>query len=108
MKPKPSPSIVQKTNTSERIIGTLTTRSIKPRARKPSKHSKPFGKLETHQKAIRGLGDSIQAEMHEAFAAGWNAFLATHSGLLMAHGIKDFRIGFEQAWAKYWQSRKKE
>jgi hypothetical protein len=46
--------------------------------------------------------------MHEAFAAGWNAFLATHSGLLMAHGIKDFRVGFEQAWAKYWQSRKKE
>jgi hypothetical protein len=44
--------------------------------------------------------------MHEAFAAGWNAFLATHSGLLMAHGIKDFRIGFEHAWEKYWQSRK--
>jgi hypothetical protein len=59
------------------------------------------------KKAIRGLGDSIQAEMHEAFAAGWNAFLATHSSLLMAHGIKDFRIGFEAAWAKYWQSRKK-
>ena len=35
------------------------------------------------------LGDSIQAEMHEAFAAGWNAFLATHSVLLIAHGIKD-------------------
>jgi hypothetical protein len=51
-------------------------------------------------------GDSIEAKMYEAFAAGWNAFLATHSGLLMAHGIKDFRIGFEQAWAKYWQSRK--
>jgi len=57
------------------------------------------------KKAIRDLGDSIQAEIREAFAAGWNAFLATHSGLLMAHGIKDFRIGFEQAWAKYWQSR---
>ena len=42
------------------------------------------------KKAIRNLGDSIQAEMHEPFAAGWNAFLATHSGLLMAHGIKDF------------------
>jgi hypothetical protein len=58
------------------------------------------------KKAIKNLADSIQAEMHEAFAAGWNAFLATHSGLLIAHGIKDFRIGFEQAWAKYWQSRK--
>ena len=58
------------------------------------------------KKAIRDLGDSIQTEMREAFAAGWNAFLATHSGLLMAYGIKDFRLGFEEAWAKYWQSRK--
>ena len=58
------------------------------------------------KKAIRDLGDSIQDGEREAFAAGWNAFLATHSGLLMAHGIKDFRLGFEEAWAKYWQSRK--
>ena len=58
------------------------------------------------KKAIRDLGDSIQAEMHEAFAAGWNAFLAAHRGLLIAHGIKDFRLGFEEAWAKYWKSRK--
>jgi len=58
------------------------------------------------KKAIWDLGDSIQASEREAFAAGWNAFLATHSGLLIAHGIKDFRIGFEAAWAKYWQSRK--
>jgi hypothetical protein len=56
------------------------------------------------KKAIKNLADSIQAEMHEAFAAGWNAFLATHSGLLIAYGIKDFRIGFERAWAKYWKS----
>jgi len=59
------------------------------------------------KKTIRDLGDLIQAGEREAFAAGWNAFLATHSGLLMAHGIKDFQIGFEEAWAKYWQSRKK-
>jgi hypothetical protein len=58
------------------------------------------------KKAIKDLSDSIQAGQHEAFAAGWNAFLASHSGLLIAHGIKDFRIGFEQAWTKYWQSRK--
>jgi len=58
------------------------------------------------KKAIRDLADSIQAGEREAFAAGWNAFLATHRGLLIAHGIKDFRIGFEQAWEKYWQSRK--
>ena len=41
------------------------------------------------KKAIRDLGNLIQAGEREAFAAGWNAFLATHSGLLMAHGIKD-------------------
>jgi hypothetical protein len=106
MKPKPTPSIVQKLNTAERIVGTISARSNKPRPNRRSKLPQSFRQIETHQKAIRGLGDSIQAEMHEAFAGGWNAFLATHSGLLMAHGIKDFRIGFEQAWAKYWQSRK--
>ena len=58
-------------------------------------------------KAIRDLVDSIEAGQHEAFAAGWNAFLATHSGLLIAHGIKDFRVGFERAWTKYWEKRKK-
>jgi hypothetical protein len=58
------------------------------------------------KKAIKDLGDSIEAGQREAFTAGWNAFLATHSGLLIAHGIKDFRIGFEAAWTKYWQSRK--
>ncbi len=60
------------------------------------------------KKAIRDLGDLIQAGEREAFAAGWNAFLATHSGLLIAHGIKDFRIGFEAACIKYWHSRKSE
>jgi len=58
------------------------------------------------KKAIRDLGDSIQAGEHKAFEAGWNAFLSNHSGLLISHGIKDFRIGFEEAWSKYWQSRK--
>jgi hypothetical protein len=37
--------------------------------------------------------DSIQSQMREAFAAGWDAFLATHSGRLMAHGIKDPAAG---------------
>jgi hypothetical protein len=106
MKPKPTPSIVQKPGTAERIVGTTSTRSNKPRLNRRSKLSQSFRQMETHQKGIRGQGDSNQAEMHEAFAAGWNAFLATHSGLLIAHGIKDFRIGFEQAWTKYWQSRK--
>jgi hypothetical protein len=58
------------------------------------------------KKAITDLADSIKAGQHEAFAAGWNAFLATHSGLLIAHGIKDFRLGFERAWTKYWEKRK--
>ncbi len=102
MKPKPTPSIVQKPRTDPgRITGRLSVRkgqiiTLSTRSNKP----KPFGKLETQR--VR----TIPAEMHEAFAAGWNAFLATHSGLLMAHGIKDFRIGFEEAWTKYWQSRK--
>jgi hypothetical protein len=26
--------------------------------------------------------------------------------LLIAHGIKDFRVGFERAWTKYWEKRK--
>jgi hypothetical protein len=51
-------------------------------------------------------GNDFQAELREAFTAGWNAFLATHSGLLIAHGIKDFRLGFERAWTKYWEKRK--
>src|SRR5258708_39159699 len=42
------------------------------------------------KKAIRDLGNLIQAGEREAFAAGWNAFLATHSGLLMAHGNQRF------------------
>jgi hypothetical protein len=52
------------------------------------------------------LRELIEEAEHEAFEAGWNAFLSNHSGLLMAHGIKDFRVGFEEAWTKYWQSRK--
>ncbi len=69
---------------------------------KPNSPPEPQRQRSTAKKS----GKTIEPELHEAFAAGWNAFLATHSGLLMAHGIKDFRIGFEQAWAKYWQSRK--
>jgi hypothetical protein len=125
MKPKPTPSIIAETRHSpDRIVGTITARSNKPRAKRRTKVSNPYRDSDFDdffkaqgiyeeimaspklKKAIRDLGDSIQAGMHEAFAAGWNAFLATHSGLLIAHGIKDFRVGFEEAWAKYWQSRK--
>jgi hypothetical protein len=40
-----------------------------------------------------------------AFAAGWDAFLEKYGGLLVAHGITDFRPGFDQAWQQYWQKR---
>jgi hypothetical protein len=58
------------------------------------------------KRAFKDLADSIEAGQHEAFAAGWNAFLATHSVLLITHGIRDFRVGFERAWTKYWEKRK--
>jgi hypothetical protein len=57
------------------------------------------------KKAIRDLGDSIQAGEREAFAAGWNAFVARHSSFLISHSIADTRTGLEQAWEKYWKSR---
>jgi hypothetical protein len=74
---------------------------------KPDSAPEPQRQRNTAKKTGKTIdGDSIQPEMREAFTAGWNAFLNTHSGLLIAYGIKDFRIGFEAAWAKYWQSRK--
>jgi hypothetical protein len=100
MKPKPTPSIIAETRHSpDRIVGTITARSNKPRAKRRTKVSNPYRDSDFDdffkaqgiyeeimaspklKKAIRDLGDSIQAGMHEAFAAGWNAFLATHSGL---------------------------
>jgi len=58
------------------------------------------------KKVVRDLGESIQPEMREAFAAGWNAFVARHSSFLISHSIADTRTGLEQAWEKYWKSRK--
>jgi hypothetical protein len=58
------------------------------------------------KKVVRDLGESIQPEMREAFAAGWNAFVARHSSFLISHSIADTRAGLEQAWEKYWKSRK--
>jgi hypothetical protein len=57
------------------------------------------------KKAIKDLGDSIQAAEGEAFAAGWNAFVARHSSFLIRYSIADTRAGLEQAWEKYWKSR---
>ncbi|HET9373889.1 MAG TPA: hypothetical protein VFO40_02890 [Chthoniobacterales bacterium] len=106
MKPKPTPSIVQKLNTAERIVGTISARSNKPRPNRRSKLSQSLRQMEAHQKAIRDLGDSIQADEREAFTAGWNAFVARHSSFLISHSIADTRTGLEQAWEKYWKSRK--
>jgi hypothetical protein len=39
-------------------------------------------------------------------SAGWNAFVARHSSFLISHSIADTRTGLEQAWEKYWKSRK--
>jgi hypothetical protein len=50
------------------------------------------------KKAIKDLGGSIQAGEREAFAAGWNAFVARHSSFLISHSIADTRAGLEQAW----------
>jgi hypothetical protein len=58
------------------------------------------------KKVVRDLGESIQPGMREAFAAGWNAFVARHSSFLISHSIADTRAGLEQAWEKYWKSRK--
>jgi hypothetical protein len=55
------------------------------------------------KKAIKDLGDSIQACEREAFAAGWNAFIARHPSFLISHSITDTRAGFEDAWTKYWR-----
>jgi hypothetical protein len=46
-------------------------------------------------------------EMDErrAFTAGWEAFFARYSGLLISHSIRDIRPGFEEAWQAYRGSR---
>jgi len=53
------------------------------------------------KKAIKDLGDSIQACEREAFAAGWNAFIARHPSFLISHSITDTGAGFEDAWKKF-------
>jgi hypothetical protein len=58
------------------------------------------------KKAIRDLDYSIQVREREAFAVGWNAFVARHSSYLISHSIAHTRAGLEQAWEKYWKSRK--
>jgi hypothetical protein len=35
------------------------------------------------KKVVRDPGESIQPEMREAFAVGWNAFVARHSSFLI-------------------------
>lgn len=79
MKPKPTPSTVREPDTSEHIVGTIAARSNKPRAKRPTKVSNPYRGSDFDEflkaqggyeevmtspkvkKAIRDLGDSIQA-----------------------------------------------
>jgi hypothetical protein len=62
--------------------------------------------------SLLGLLPAIIAWVRGHPKRWWILLLALSSGLLgpiiclIAHGIKDFRLGFEEAWAKYWQSRK--
>ena len=51
MKPKPTPSIVQKRD-KPRIIGTLTTRSNQPGGRSKARTYNNFGQTETHRVTI--------------------------------------------------------
>jgi len=51
MKPKPTPSIVQKRD-KPRVIGTLTTRSNKPGRRSKARTYNNFGQTETHRVTV--------------------------------------------------------
>jgi hypothetical protein len=44
---------------------------------------------------------------HEAFLAGWDAFLNHYGGLLVVNGQPDFRAGSEEAWEKFREQRAK-
>jgi hypothetical protein len=62
MKPKPTPSIVQKLD-KPRIIGTLTTRSIKPGTRSKARTYDNFGRTETHRVTIINLKPEDRATL---------------------------------------------
>jgi hypothetical protein len=62
MKPKPTPSIVQKLD-KPRIIGTLTTRSSKPGRRSKARTYNSFGRTETHRVTIINLKSEDRATL---------------------------------------------
>jgi hypothetical protein len=62
MKPKPTPSIVQKRD-KPRIIGTLTTRSNKPGGRSKARTYNNFGQTKTHRVTIIKLKPEDRAPL---------------------------------------------
>ena len=58
------------------------------------------------EKPIQQLGEEIEAGERRAFAAGRDAWVDAFKVFLRKDGITDFRAGFEDAWVKYWESRK--
>jgi hypothetical protein len=62
MKPKPSPSIVQKLD-KPRIIGTLTTPSNKPGRRSKARTYNNFGRTETHRVTVIDLKPEDRAAL---------------------------------------------
>ena len=62
MKPKPTPSIVQKLD-KPRIIGTLTTQSDKPGSRSKARLYNNFGQTETHRLTVIELKPEDRAAL---------------------------------------------
>jgi hypothetical protein len=62
MKPKPTPSIVQKRD-KPRVIGTLTTRSNKPGRRSKARTYNNFGQTETHRVTVIELKPEDRAAL---------------------------------------------
>jgi hypothetical protein len=62
MKPKPIPNIVQELD-KPRIIGTLTTRSIKPGTRSKARLYTNFGQTKTHRVTVINLKPEDRAAL---------------------------------------------
>ncbi len=62
MKPKPTPSIVQKLD-KPRIIGTLNTRSNNPGRRSKARTYNNFGRTETHRVSVINLKPEDRATL---------------------------------------------
>ncbi len=52
------------------------------------------------QELLRDEPKELHPEL-KAFSEGWHAFYLRYSGLLIAHGMTDFRPGYKEAWEIY-------